>query len=212
MKRMSLLLMAMSVSVWAPAPKAAPLPRPASVPGYAVVSPVGRASVEMISQAPRLASLDGKTIAVVGVSFMTGVTHPEIKRLIKEHYPSAKVLLLDEPTAGLDPAGTATMMELFRKYNREGDNTVIVVTHNMDQVLSYCDDVVAVRDGTITAHTDVKSFFMNKKLMEASLINPPTIIQIQMDLRERGIDLGETVTDLTELAKAIMRDAGCPAP
>ena len=76
--------------------KTADKARPAAVPGYAVVSPVGRTSVEMISQAPRLESLDGKTIAVVGVSFMTGITHPEIKRLINEHYPSAKVLLLDE--------------------------------------------------------------------------------------------------------------------
>ncbi len=65
-------------------------------PGIAVVCPVGRSSVEMIRQAPRLQSLDGKTIAVVGVSFMTGVTHPEIKRLILENYPSAKVILLDE--------------------------------------------------------------------------------------------------------------------
>jgi len=65
-------------------------------PGYAVVSPVGRSSVEMIKQAPRLETLDGKTIAVVGVSFMTAVTHPEIKRLILRDYPSAKVILLDE--------------------------------------------------------------------------------------------------------------------
>ena len=65
-------------------------------PSYAVVSPIGRSSVEMIRQAPRLETLDGKTIAVVGVSFMTTVTHPEIKRLILEHYPSAKVILLDE--------------------------------------------------------------------------------------------------------------------
>ena len=65
-------------------------------PGFAVVSPVGRSSVEMIRQAPRLQTLDGKTIAVVGVSFMTGVTHPEIKRLILKNYPSAKVILLDE--------------------------------------------------------------------------------------------------------------------
>ena len=64
--------------------------------GYAVVSPVGRSSVEMIPQAPRLETLEGKTIAVVGVSFMTGVTHPEIKRLILANYPSAKVILLDE--------------------------------------------------------------------------------------------------------------------
>lgn len=65
-------------------------------PCYAVVSPVGRSSLEMITQAPRLNTLDGKTIAVVGVSFMTSVTHPEIKRLILENYPSAKVILLDE--------------------------------------------------------------------------------------------------------------------
>lgn len=65
-------------------------------PEYAVVSPVGQSAVEMIGQAPRLETLDGKTIAVVGVSFMTHVTHPEIKRLINEHYPSADVILLDE--------------------------------------------------------------------------------------------------------------------
>ena len=65
-------------------------------PEYAVVTPVGLPSVEMISQAPRLETLEGKTIALVGVSFMTHVTHPEIKNLINQHYPSAKVILLDE--------------------------------------------------------------------------------------------------------------------
>lgn len=73
--------------------------------GYAVVSPVGRGTVEPIRQAPRLSTLNGKTIAVVGVSFMSRVTHPEIKRLIERHYPEAKVLLLDEVgTAGPYPA------------------------------------------------------------------------------------------------------------
>lgn len=74
-------------------------------PKYAVVSPVGRSSVEMISPAPRLATLEGKTIAVVGVSFRTELTHPEIKRLILENYPTAKVLILDEVgAAGVYPA------------------------------------------------------------------------------------------------------------
>ena len=73
--------------------------------GYAVVSPVGRGTVEPIKQAPRLNTLNGKAIAVVGVSFMSRVTHPEIKRLIDKHYPDAKVLLLDEVgTAGPYPA------------------------------------------------------------------------------------------------------------
>ncbi|HOM59346.1 MAG TPA: hypothetical protein PK770_05730, partial [Kiritimatiellia bacterium] len=63
---------------------------------YAVVSPVGRQTVQMIQQAPRLDTLEGKTIAVVGGSFMAGITHPEIKRLILSHYPTAKVILLNE--------------------------------------------------------------------------------------------------------------------
>ncbi len=73
--------------------------------GYAVVSPVGRGTVEPINQAQRLNTLSGKTIAVVGVSFMSRVTHPEIKRLIEKNYPDAHVLLLDEVgTAGPYPA------------------------------------------------------------------------------------------------------------
>ena len=56
------------------------------ISNYAVVSPVGRSVVTHIEQAPRLTTLDNKTIAVVGVSFMAHVTHPEIKRLLEENY------------------------------------------------------------------------------------------------------------------------------
>jgi hypothetical protein len=63
---------------------------------YAVVSPVGKQTVAMIAQAPRLDTLEGKTIAVVGGSFMASVTHPEIRRLILANYPTAKVILLNE--------------------------------------------------------------------------------------------------------------------
>ncbi|MBQ3746831.1 MAG: hypothetical protein II863_05425 [Kiritimatiellae bacterium] len=73
--------------------------------GYAVVSPVGNASIKPIEQAPRLDTLAGKTIAVVGHNFMARVTHPEIKRLILEKYPTAKVILQDEIcSAGMYPA------------------------------------------------------------------------------------------------------------
>lgn len=73
---------------------------------YAVVSPVGRSMVKHIEQAPRLTTLDNKTIAVVGVSFMAHITHPEIKRLIEENYKNVTVLLTDEmgyagPYAGM---------------------------------------------------------------------------------------------------------------
>lgn len=90
--------------------------------GFSVVSPVPRGTVAMISQAPRLKTLAGKTIAVVGVSFMSKVTHPEIKRLIQQHYPDAKVLLMDEiGAAGVYPAPGITRREKdeFQKKLRE---------------------------------------------------------------------------------------------
>ena len=63
---------------------------------YEVYSPVGEESIPKIQQPSRLNNLNGKTIAVVGVSFMSEITHPEIKRLILEKYPDSKVLLMDE--------------------------------------------------------------------------------------------------------------------
>lgn len=74
-------------------------------PGYSVVSPIGRSAIPPINQAPRLTTLSGKTIAIVGTNFMARITHPEIKRLILEHYPDAKVILHEEiGSAGLYPA------------------------------------------------------------------------------------------------------------
>ena len=63
---------------------------------YTVLSPVPESAVEPIAPATRLKSLDGKTIALVGGSFMANVTHPELKRLILSEYPKAKVYLLSE--------------------------------------------------------------------------------------------------------------------
>lgn len=71
---------------------------------YNVISPVGRSSVKPIEQAPRLSSLEGKTIAIVGGSFMASVTHPELKKLILAEYPTAKVYVLSEiGAAGVFP-------------------------------------------------------------------------------------------------------------
>ncbi len=77
----------------------------AKEPTYAVVAPVGHPTVAMVAQGPRLTTLNGKCIALVGGSFMASITHPELKRLILAHYPEARVLLFDEVgAAGVYPA------------------------------------------------------------------------------------------------------------
>ena len=90
----------------------------AGEPRYAVVSPVGRSAVRIIPQAPRLGTLSGKTIAIVGTNFMARVTHPEIKRLILQHYPDARVILQDEiGSAGMypPPGTTRRAKDAFQK-------------------------------------------------------------------------------------------------
>ena len=63
---------------------------------YSVMSPVPETAIKPIAVAPRLNSLDGKTVALVGGSFMANVTHPELKRLILAEFPTAKVYVLSE--------------------------------------------------------------------------------------------------------------------
>ena len=85
---------------------------------YNVVNPVGFSTIEPIKMAPRLTTLEDKTIAIVGEDFMYNITHPELKRLIQEYYPSARVIMYDElPIAGPYPAPGITRQstDLFRQ-------------------------------------------------------------------------------------------------
>lgn len=80
-------------------------PTSTGIAKFNVVSPTGFSTVESIQMAPRLTTLSGKTIAIVGEDFMYNITHPELKRLILAKYPDAKVILYDElPIAGPYPA------------------------------------------------------------------------------------------------------------
>lgn len=67
---------------------------------YTIVSPVGYNDMEMVEQAPRLDTLEGKTIALVGGSFMASTTHAELKKCIQEAYPTAKIYMFNEVGTG----------------------------------------------------------------------------------------------------------------
>ncbi len=95
---------------------------------YAMVSPVGYHNVEMIPQAPRLDTLEGKTIALVGGSFMASTTHPELKKCILEAFPTAKVYMLQEVGSGgpYSVFGQSEQTKAFQKKLQDlGVNAVI---------------------------------------------------------------------------------------
>lgn len=113
------------------------------------------------------------------------------------------VLVLDEPTAGLDPQGSKSMMSLFMKMNRDYGKTVLIVTHDMEHVLNYCDEVIVLNQGSVVLKTDVKSFFRDEKLLDELNICPPKIVAMRRKLNDRGLHLDEGIVDVATLAKEI---------
>lgn len=97
---------------------------------YDVLAPIGQSAVDMIEMAPRLETLDGKTIALVGGSFMASVTHVELKRLILESFPTATVYVLSEiGSAGLFPGPRTRKPQVERFQER-------LVEYGVDAVIS----------------------------------------------------------------------------
>lgn len=104
---------------------------PASPKGerFSVVCPIVRSLAEPIRQAPRLNTLCGKSIAIVGGSFMASVTHPELKRIILAEYPDAKVYILNEiGSAGVFPGPgiTRRSVEDFKSRLKELDIDAVI--------------------------------------------------------------------------------------
>ncbi len=94
------------------------------------------------------------------------------------------VLIVDEPTAGLDPAAAKEMMALFARIHKEG-TTVILVTHDMDLVASYCDEVVVMENGTVAKQCAPFALF-GHDLSEYSLQNP-RIYEFAEQLKAKGL-------------------------
>lgn len=115
------------------------------------------------------------------------------------------VLVLDEPAAGLDPQGAAEMMNLFMRLNKENGKTVILVSHDMEHVLKYCDNVIVMENGKVKTFTDARTFFKHPEWMEQIGINPPGIVKLKQELTEKGFEIDPDIFDLDALADSIER-------
>ncbi|MGM9947428.1 energy-coupling factor transporter ATPase [Floccifex sp.] len=114
-----------------------------------------------------------------------------------------KVLVLDEPTAGLDPQGAKEMMTLFMNLNRKENKTVLLVTHDMEHVMRYCDHVIVMDQGNVLHEADVNDFFQNPDWLIQVGINPPSIIRLKLKLIENGFQIPDSILDEESLLKCI---------
>ena len=109
------------------------------------------------------------------------------------------ILVLDEPTAGLDPSGAKEMMELFTALNRRLNKTVIIVTHDFDNVITYCQEVVLLQEGKVAYHDTVASLFGSAERLRDFSIEPPALIRLQQQLMAKGMKFDKYYFSTKEL-------------
>lgn len=116
-----------------------------------------------------------------------------------------EVLILDEPTAGLDPRGRDDILGLVEKLHREQGLTVILVSHSMEDVAKYVDRLVVLNHGEKVFDGTPKEVFRHYKELESIGLAAPQITYVIHALRDRGIPINEDITTVSEARDEILR-------
>ena len=115
-----------------------------------------------------------------------------------------EVLILDEPTAGLDPQGREDILGLVAKLHREQGMTVILVSHSMEDVARYVSRLVVMNHGEKVFDGTPKEVFRHYKELEAIGLAAPQITYVVHALKEQGIPIDEDITTVEEARDAIL--------
>lgn len=99
-----------------------------------------------------------------------------------------RVLILDEPCAGLDPKGRDTILDLIKNYQRQKGNTVLFVSHSMEDVAKICSRVLVMNKGSVAMFGDVDSVYSRGDELKEMGLNVPEITDIFLKLKASGVD------------------------
>ena len=124
-----------------------------------------------------------------------------------------EVLVLDEPTAGLDPAGRENLMANIRDYHRNKGKTIILVSHSMDEIARNADRILVLKSAHVLMQgTPAEVFARGEELLSAGL-DVPQITRIAMALKRRGVDIDPAVYTAEDLERQLLAlrrgEAGC---
>ncbi len=132
---------------------------------------------EMLAKSPfDLSGGEKRRVAIAGVISM----EPEI-------------LILDEPTSGLDPMGREQILDLIKNYRETTGNTVIIVSHSMDDVARFATKVIVMNDAKVDLTGTVDEIFENSSHLQEIGLSVPQITEVFIKLREKGYPVSEKV-------------------
>lgn len=116
-----------------------------------------------------------------------------------------KVLVLDEPTAGLDPKGRDDILEQIAYLHKQTDMTVILVSHSMEDIARFADRIIVMNHGEVMYNDEPKKVFAHYRELEKVGLAAPQVTYIMHDLREQGFSVDTEATTVEEAADEIMR-------
>ena len=115
-----------------------------------------------------------------------------------------KVLILDEPTAGLDPKGRNKILDQIKAYHEKVQNTILLVSHSMEDVANYADKVLVMNEAKVFAYDTVENVFARSDELKAIRLAVPQVTNVFHRLRDEGLDVPKNVYTVGYAKKKIL--------
>lgn len=115
-----------------------------------------------------------------------------------------KIIVLDEPTVGLDPQSSKEMMGLLRKLNKEFNKTIVIVTHDYEVLYNLVDEVILIDDGQIISKKKTKDLFLDDEMIKKYELEKPKVLKFLDKLKAKGFKLKDYYCDLNSLVKDLV--------
>ena len=113
-----------------------------------------------------------------------------------------ETIILDEPTAGLDPVGRKEIMDLFKRQQQQG-KTIILITHNMDDVANYADKMMVMNDSRIVATGTPQELFNDQELLDKNYLSLPQSAIFAQKLNKQNFNFSKLPITISELTTEI---------
>ncbi len=116
-----------------------------------------------------------------------------------------KVLVLDEPCAGLDPMGREQILNQIKNYHKETKSTIILVSHSMEDIANYADEVIVMQEGKIYSYDKTENIFTDAENLNKMGLGIPDITKVFLKLKEMGIDINTDVYTIPYALKSLLK-------
>lgn len=116
-----------------------------------------------------------------------------------------KILILDEPTAGLDPHGRDVILCQIKQYHKKTGNTVLIVSHSMEDIAKYADKILVMNKSELFCYDTTVNVFSRSKEIEAMGLDVPQITRVFNALEQRGLNFGKQVYTVEYAKELIMK-------